>query len=379
LKRILIVAGEPSGDLRGAELISSLKEVLPQIDVVGVGGIEMLKAGARLYYNITNLAVVGFIEVLRNVGKFRKIFKLLTDKLNNDNIQAVVLIDYPGFNLRFAREAKKRNIPVIYYISPQVWAWGERRIELIKKLVNKMIVVFKFEEELYRKNGIDAEFVGHPLLDVVKPNSEPTQLKRTLGIPPEKRIIALLPGSRKREVKRHLPVMVKASKIIQNHFPQMQFLVLKSSVIKEKKIIKILRNAKLAIKIVKDKTYDCLNISEFVLTASGTATLETALMKKPMIVIYKTSFLTYLILKPLIKIPNISLVNVVAGKRIVPEFIQYRARAKPIANKAIEILSITELRLKIKRELSILRDKLGEDGASRRAAKIISEFLRGPF
>lgn len=378
MKRILIVAGEPSGDLRAAELINALREVLPQIEVVGVGGEEMLKAGAKLYYNITNLAVVGFIEVLRNLSKFRKIFKLLTEKLNTDSIDAVILIDYPGFNLRFAREVKKRNIPVIYYISPQVWAWGEERIELIKKLVNKMIVIFKFEEELYRERGIPVDFVGHPLLDSVKSNLDPAQLKTELGIPKGQRTIALLPGSRKREVLRHLPVIVKASKMIQNHFRDVQFLVLRSSAVKEKKFIKILQNTELPLKIVKDKTYDCLNISDFVLTASGTATLETALMNKPMIVIYKISLLTYLLLKHQIKIPYISLVNVVAGKRIVPEFIQYQARPRTIANKAIEILSNEKIGEDIKRELSRVREKLGKGGASRRAAEIISEFLR-PF
>lgn len=377
MKRILIVAGEPSGDLRAAELINALKEKLPQISVVGIGGVEMLKAGAKLYYDIANLAVVGFTEVLQNIGKFMKIFKFLSEKLDTDNIGAVILIDYPGFNLRFAREAKKRNIPVIYYISPQVWAWGEKRIELIKKLIDKMIVVFKFEEKLYRERGVPADFVGHPLLDTVKPSLDPAQLKRTLGIPEGHRIIALLPGSRKQEVIRHLPVMIKASKIIQNHFGNVRFLILKSSIIKEKRIIKILQNTDLPIKIVKNETYyDCLNISDFVLTASGTATLETALMNKPMIVIYKTSLLTYLILKPQIKIPHIGLVNVVARKKIVPEFIQYQARPKIIANKTIEILSNGEMTQDIKRELSQVREKLGECGASRRAAEIISKFLK---
>lgn len=379
MKRILIVAGEPSGDMRAAELINALKERLPQMVVVGIGGIEMLKAGAKLYYDIANLAVVGFIEVVQNIGKFMKIFKLLSKKLDTDNIGAVILIDYPGFNLRFAREAKKRNIPVIYYISPQVWAWGEKRIELIKKLVNKMIVIFKFEEELYREKGMPADFVGHPLLDAVKSNIDPVELKSTLGISDGQRIIALLPGSRKQEVSRHLPVMIKACKIIQNHFGNVQFLILKSSIVKEKKFIKILQNTKLPIKIVKNETYyDCLNISDFVLTASGTATLETALMNKPMIVIYKTSFLTYLILKPQIKIPHIGLVNVVARKEIVPEFIQYQARPKLIANKTIEILSSEEMTQNIKGELSQVREKLGECGANKRAAKIISEFLN-PF
>lgn len=369
-KRIIVVAGEASGDLHGANLVKALRELDPQLEFFGLGGEKMQQAGVKIFSNLVDLAVVGFVEVFKNLRKFRQIFSCILAKVNEIKPAVVILIDYPGFNLRLAREIKKRNIPLIYYISPQVWAWGGRRIRLIKQVVNKMLVVFKFEEELYKKYNIDVSFVGHPLLDVIKITKTKDETLNELGLPKNKLIISLLPGSRLKEVERHLPIMLATAKEVYQKIKDVQFLILKSATLPRELFEKHLKDS-FPLKLIEDKTYDCLNISDFALVASGTATLETAILGVPMIVIYKVSFLTWLTLKSLIKISNIGLVNVVAGRKIVPEFLQYNARAKDISRELVWLLENPKRLAQIKTDLQMVRDKLGSPGASQRAANLI--------
>ncbi len=333
----------------------------------------MQNAGIEIYCNFLDLAVVGFWEVVKNLKKFKAIFRMLCQKLDEVKPDAVILIDYPGFNLRFAREVKKRNIKLIYYISPQVWAWGKNRIELIKKLVDKMIVIFKFEEELYKTHSINAIFVGHPLLDIVKPAQEKTELLKKFGLSPDKKTIALLPGSRIVEVKRHLPIFLETCKILSKKLGNLQFVVSKSPFLPENLFSPCLNPYPLTLTPIPN-SYECIELADFVLVASGTATLETAILEKPLVVIYKTSFLTWLIAKPQIKIPYIGLVNVVAGKKIVPEFIQFGARPKRIAQKVLNLLNSPEEKT-IREDLIRIKENLGEPGATERAARIILSFI----
>ena len=404
-KKLFLIAGEPSGDLHGANLARSLKELSPNIELLGMGGEKMHAAGVRLIENITPLAVVGFTEVVKNLARFRRIFNRLTRELARQKPDAVVLIDYPGFNLRFAKEVKKRNITLIYYISPQVWAWGKGRIRTIKRLVDKMIVLFKFEEELYKKAGIPVVFVGHPLVDLVRISSSDIS-KQPPGSPEIKSegslknkpfdglTISLLPGSRKTEVQKILPIMLKTAKIISsrlnpvrsrsrfvgtafdplcqgtsNGVKNVRFLLSKSPNVKEKKFHETVKKFSLPITLAENNR--CLAEADLILVCSGTATLETALYQKPMLIIYKTSFLTALLAKFLLKIPYIGLINIVAGKKIVPEFIQYKAKPQRIAQEALELIKNRQKIEETKQELRKAILNLGQGGASKRAAEAV--------
>ena len=363
-KKIFIIAGEPSGDLHGSNLARYLKELSPNIELLGMGGEKMRAAAVRLLHNITPLAVVGFTEVVKNLARFRRIFNALTRELDKQRPDAVVLIDYPGFNLRFAKEVKKKNIPLLYYISPQVWAWGKGRIRIIKKLVDKMIVLFKFEEELYKKAEVPVVFVGHPLLDseiALKDNRSDTLT------------IALLPGSRKAEVQKILPIMLKTGKIISSHLKNVRFLISKSPNVKEKRFRQTIKKFSLPITLAENNR--CLQEADLILVCSGTATLETALYQKPMLIIYKTSFLTALLAKFLVKIPYIGLINIVAGKKIVPEFIQYKAKPQRIAKEALELIRNRQKIEETKGELRKAILNLGTAGASKRAAEVVLDSL----
>jgi len=367
-KKILIVAGEASSDLHAANLVKELKALIPSVEFFGLGGNKMQRQTVRLYANIVDLAVIGFVEVLKNIQKFKAIFKQLLREVDRLNPAMAILIDYPGFNLRLATELKKRNIPIVYYISPQVWAWGKKRINLIKKLVNQMIVIFKFEEEIYKKEKIPVSFVGHPFLDIVKADS-------TFALAAGRITFALLPGSRDGEVRRLLPIMLESARIIQDKIPNSQFLILRSSTVKEELFNQIVRHYNLPVYIFSDKTYEGLSGCDFAIIASGSATLESAILAKPFVIIYKVSWLSWLCLRVIIKTPFIGLVNIIAGRKIIEEFIQYRAQPKSIAEYIIKTLQDCRKMAILKDELLRLKLVLGERGASKRAAGIIADLL----
>ncbi len=381
-KRIMIIAGESSGDFHSASLILALKKINPEIEISGIGGQRMRAAGADIYFDISELSIIGFTDVLKNLRKIKKAFNALLEKIDATSPDAVVLVDYPGFNLKLAQELKKRKIPVIYYISPQIWAWWRGRIKTIRRFVDKMIVVFKFEEALYKDYGIDVSFVGHPLLDNAQPTLSRQDFLNRLGLSLQKRTIGIAPGSRKMEIERILPILLESAKLIKDKLPQVQFVLLKAPglarEIFESKIRKyacLPAGRNLPIALCENQTYDFLKCCDFVLVSSGTATLETAIMQKPMIIVYKVSFLNWLIAKPLIRLPFIGLVNVVAGKEVVPEFIQYKARPRLIAEKTIEILTSQAALTNVKAELEKVRKSLGSSGASQKAAQIILNTL----
>ncbi|MBU3959109.1 MAG: lipid-A-disaccharide synthase [Candidatus Omnitrophica bacterium] len=377
IKNILIVAGEASGDLHASCLVEAIKDIDPAINFFGLGGKRLKQAGVNLYFDLVSLAVIGFSEVLRNLKKFKEIFHGLLKEVDRIKPNLAILVDYPGFNLRLAGELKKRGIPIIYYISPQVWAWHKKRIMIIKRLVEHMIVIFKFEEALYKKHGIPVSFLGHPLLDIVKPCLSKEELFNRLGFNLENLTIALLPGSRKKEVNTLLPIMLKTAGLIQESLgDNIQFLILKSSATKEAIFNKIIaRYKKLSIRLLSDMTYEGLAASNFALVASGTATLETAILGVPMAILYKVSFLTWAYLKMLIKIPYIGMVNIIANQSLVPEFIQYDARPKRIASFVKTILTNPRELNRITGLLCGVKRQLGEKGASQRAAEVIINFL----
>ena len=375
-KHLIIVAGEASGDLHASRLVDSLKKISPKMTFSGLGGPLMRKSGVTLYEDLTNFAVVGFSEVLKHFGDFQKIFKMILKKIEETGPDAVVLVDYPGFNLRLARAIRQAKIKtkIIYYISPQVWAWKESRVELIKKVVDKMLVILPFEKEFYARREMDAEFVGHPLLDSIKLTQTPEHFLTSVGLSASNYTIALLPGSRKKEIERILPVMLQTARRLYSDNKKLQYLLIQAPTIAQALIEKYVKRFSLPLKIV-EQSYDAVNAAQICLVASGTATLETAILLKPMVVVYKTSFLTWALAKLLVKIPYIGLVNVVAGEKIVAECVQFNATAKKIS---AEVKSIYNDEIKIadiKLGLRKVKESLGEPGASSRAAKVIHQFL----
>lgn len=351
-----------------------IKTLDPNIQISGVGGINLANSGCEIFYNIKELAVMGLFDVLRKLPKFFKLKKIILEKINKDKPDAVILVDFSGFNLRLAK-ALNKGVAVIYYVSPQVWASRKGRINYIKKFISMMLVLFKFEEEFYRRNGIQSTCVGHPLLDLVKPSLPEQEFLEHFRISPEKKIIALLPGSRKQEVKLILPIMLKAAYLINQAFPQTQFIIAKSPNLDTQIYQNERRKFSLDIKIIDGRAYDCLSIAQASLVCSGTATLEAAISQKPFVIIYKTNLLNYLLYRPQIKIPYIGMVNIVAGKKIVPEFIQFGATPEKISESILKFLQEPAATDSLTQSLQTVKDSLGSAGAAERAAKLILDFI----
>ena len=375
IKKILIVCGEPSGDLLAGNLVSAIKNLDPNIKISGVGGINLAKAGCEIFYDIKELSVMGFFDVLKKLPKFFKLKKIILKKIETEKPGCLILVDFSGFNLRLAKAVNKR-LPTIYYVSPQVWASREGRINDIKKLISKMFVLFKFEEEFYQQRLIPTTCVGHPLIDLVKPTLEKQEFLEFFRISPDKKIIALLPGSRIQEIRLILPLMLKAAKIINKTIPQTQFIIAKAPNLDTQIYQDECRKFNLDLKVIEGRTYDCLNMAEASMVCSGTATLEAAIIQKPFLIVYKTNILNYLLYRPQLKIPYIGMVNIVAGKKIVPEFIQFNANPKKIANSILKFLQEPIAAKHLSQELAMVTNNLGAPGAAGRAAKLILELLQ---
>jgi len=371
----MVICGEPSGDLNAANLITEIIRLDPEIRISGVGGPLMQKTGATTFSDIKELSVIGLFDVIKKLPAFFSLQKLILDKIKKEKPDAVILVDFSGFNLRLAKKVN-RTIPAIYYISPQVWASRSGRIETIRKHINKMIVLFKFEEEFYKNLGIDVTFVGHPLLDIVKPTMEKSQFINQYGLSEAKTIVALLPGSRKQEIDNILPIMLKTAFYINRTLNNVQFVIAKSTQVDLNLFIPKIKEFNIDLKIIEGKTYDCLNAASFALVASGTATLETAIMQKPFFVIYKMNPLNYLLYRPQVKVPFIGMVNIVANKLIAPEFIQWQACPKKIADRALVLLKNPQNLSRMASELGEVKSLLGQNGASERAARVVLEFLK---
>ncbi|MCD4780579.1 MAG: lipid-A-disaccharide synthase [Candidatus Omnitrophica bacterium] len=367
-RHILIVAGETSGDIHAAHLVTELKKINPTFSFSGLGGPRLEAAGVEIYKDLTKLAVVGFTEVIKHYHEFKQAFDLILNKITETQAEAIILVDYPGFNLRLAKAINKK-IKVIYYISPQVWAWKKNRVFLIKKYIDKMMVIFPFEKDFYARYGIYARFVGHPLTESIRISRHRDHILQQHNLNPDQTTIGLLPGSRHKEIDRHLPIMLKTAEILQKKFPMLQFLLIKAPNMTEDILSRYLLGTILNIHSFQDDSYELRSTCHLCLVASGTATLETALLNVPMVVIYKTSFLTWLLAKLFIKIPYIALVNVVAKKKIVPEFVQYQAKPRIIAKQCEQIFSDDEATETMKKSLDWICSLLGKKEASQQAAQ----------
>ena len=374
-KKILLVAGEVSGDLHGSHLVEAIQRIEPEVQFSGVGGEGLERRGVKLLYPSHSLSVVGITEVFVKLRTILKALRGLKRSLEREKPDLVILIDFPEFNLRLAKIAHRRGIPILYYISPQVWAWRPKRIKLIAQLVRKMVVLFPFEVPLYEAAGVDVEWVGHPLLDIVKPTLPKEKAYQQFGLDPKQRTIGLLPGSRSHEVERLLPPLLTSAHLLQKEIPDLQFVIPLAPGIPKTILSSRMKNISVPVKVVEGFTYDVMNLSDLLITASGTATLEGAILRKPMIIIYKVSFPTYWIGRALIRVDHIGLVNLVAEKEIAPELIQKDVHPQRIADEALRILRDPILSRKMSESMGEVCQKLGKPGAAQRAARIVTSLL----
>jgi lipid-A-disaccharide synthase len=371
---ILIIAGEESGDIHASNLITEMLHRNPSLQFYGIGGDRLKKAGVKLMYHIKDMAFLGFFEVIQHLPFIRKVYKNLSQSLDEHHPDLVILVDYPGFNIRFAREAKKRTIPVIYYISPQIWAWNKKRINTIAQRIAKMIVLFPFEVKLYQKKGVDVSFIGHPLKDIVKPKYSRETFLNRYRLNHSHPIISLLPGSRKQEVEKLLPAMIQGVEELRKTIPQIQAIIARVGNLEKKIYSDIIKDKN--IPLITNETYDIIHHSDAALVASGTATLETAILETPMVILYKITFFSYVLGKALVKLNNFGLVNIVAGKTIVPELLQHQVIGTNLAEAIYPFLTNKKKISQAKKELKRVSTLLGSPGASKRGAEIILRILK---
>lgn len=374
----MLVAGEASGDLHGATLSRALQRQGPAWRLVGMGGPRMAEAGVRLLADTVSHAVVGAGEALSRLPRLFRAFRTLRKELMAQRPRAVVLIDFPEFNLRLARVAKRLRIPVIYFIPPQVWAWRRGRARLLARLATEILAVFPFEPRIYEAAGARVEFVGHPLLDVLPNGLSRKDARPALRVPLDATLIGLLPGSRREEAERLLPPMAEAAQRIRETIPQARFLVAAATSVDPALVERLLRNAPLELLQVRGRTYEVMAAADLLLVASGTATLEAALIGTPMVVCYRVSRLSGLIARLLIRIPWVSLANIVSGRAVVPELLQENATGVRLAEEAVSLLRNPEALKAQRLAFAQLKGALGAPGVGERAARRILEVAGYP-
>jgi lipid-A-disaccharide synthase len=376
-KKVLMVAGEASGDLHGAHLMEAIRQIDPEVRFFGIGGVNLEQKGMKILYHSQALSVVGVTEVFFKLISILKALRGLKKSLDREMPNLIILIDFPDFNFRVAKMAHQKGIPVLYYISPQVWAWRPGRVKVIAERVKKMVVFFPFEVPLYQAAGVDVEWVGHPLLDIVKPALSKEAAFKKFGLDPLRRTIGLLPGSRIHEVERLLPPLLASAHLLQKEISDLQFVIPLAPGLTKETLSPWMRNCPVPVKLTEGETYDVMNISELLIMASGTATLEAAILEKPMIIIYKISMLSSWIGRAMIRVNHIGLVNLVAGKGIAPELIQNEVNPERITEEALRILKNPSLSQQMTEEMAEMRQNLGSPGAAQRAARIVTSMLQG--
>jgi lipid-A-disaccharide synthase len=368
-KEIMLVVGEASGDMHGASLVKALLKRDPSLTFFGVAGDELQQTPFEAVFTVAKLTGMGLLELAGNIKNIIAAYRLLRRALRTRRPSLLILIDFPEFNLRLARLAKKLGVPVLYYVSPQIWAWRRGRIRQIAQAVDRMAVVFPFEVKLYERHQVPVEFVGHPLLDVVKVTQDRDVALREIGLQQGKPVIALLPGSRRKEIAHHLPVMVDAATQLKR-IQRAQFFCVRANTLERTELQKELNRAGFVIPIVEAGRYDAVNAADLVWAASGTATLETALLEKPMIVVYRVSWITYWLARLLVNVKYIGIANIIAGKPIVPELVQSELSAERLVRESQAILNDHDARQGMIANLSQLRGQLGSPGAANRVAEL---------
>ncbi|HZR83075.1 MAG TPA: lipid-A-disaccharide synthase [Candidatus Binatia bacterium] len=372
-KRVLVVAGEASGDLRGAELVAALRTLVPDVEVFGVGGEHLRSAGVEILVDAAELSTMGFTELFSRAGAILTSFRTVRDAIDGragrPRPDLVILIDFPDFNLRLAKVAKQAGVPVLYYVAPQVWAWRRYRVKQLARRVDRLAVVFPFEEEIYR--GLTrVDFVGHPALETVRATRSAEETRAKYGLPPGYPLVTLLPGSRAAEVESLLPTMFRAIDVLRGTVE-----VDVAVALAHERLRRLVEPISGRTPVVSGDTYNLIAAADLVLCASGSATLETALLERPMVLMYRLSPLTYALARLLVRVPFIGMPNLILGKRAVPELVQGEVRPSRIAAEARAILCDPARAAAMRADLATVRARLGEPGAARRAAEIAAEML----
>lgn len=375
---LFFIAGENSGDLHGSNLLKALRRQYPAIKAVGLGGPQLKAAGMKLRFNmLRELAIIGIVGVIKNFRTIHRVFTQTENYLKRHRPDAIILIDYAGFNIRMAARARRLGIPVIWYISPQIWAWHKERITTLAKVVDLMLVIFPFETGLYRAKGVEVVHVGHPLFDVIKLDQTKEEVYEEFGLDPTRPLITIVPGSRSREVSDFLGIMLNGARRYAEISPETQFAVIRATTIDQEDIEKIIEREELPFKvtIVDRKRYNMRRHADFSWVKSGTSTLEAAILGAPHLIVYKVNFLTWVIGKQLFTISFIGLPNIVAGSLIVPELLQDEFTPMNLAEQTAFYMQNPEEYSRMVRDLDKVRDALGEPGASDKAARAILDTL----
>ena len=370
MTKILISAGEVSGDLHAASVTKAIKELEPSAEVFGMGGDALRAAGGEVLFDIKDHGVMGFVEVVKKlpaIYKLRSDFAKVMDERKPD---CLLIVDYPGFNMRLAKVAQEKNIPVVSYIAPSAWAWHKSRAKTMAKLATKIASIFPFEYDVYKEAGADIEFVGHPLIDIVKPSMSKEAACEKFGKKSGDILILLLPGSRKMEIERLLPTILQGAKLIQAKIPNVKFIMPRASSISKEVLEAKIKEVGIEVKITEGDNYDVMSIADLALATSGTVTLEAALCGLGAVILYKSSAISFTIAKHVVNIPNIGLPNIVAGRKILPELLQDDCTPEVIAKEAVQLLQ-KDCFAKMQEDLKEVKAKLGEAGAGKRVAELV--------
>ena len=370
MAKILISAGEASGDIHAAAVTAALKKIDSAIEVFGMGGDALRAAGGEVLFDIKDHGVMGFVEVIK---KLPDLFKLRSDfarVMDERKPDCLVVVDYPGFNMKLAKVAHDKGIPVVSYIAPSAWAWNKGRAKNVAKIVDKVACIFPFEYDVYEEAGAPVEFVGHPLLDIVHPAMERAEAEAWAGKEAGHPLVLLMPGSRLMEIEKMLPTLLEGAKLLKKQLPEVQFAMPRAGTIPLELLQSKIKASGLEIKITEGHNYDLFSVADLALATSGTVTLEAALCGLPSVIVYRTSALNAFIARRVINIPNIGLPNIVAGRQILPELLQEDFTPANVANTAVELLA-PERRPQLEADLAFMKARLGEPGAVKRVAQLI--------
>lgn len=375
-KHIVFIAGEESGDIHAAVAIKQLKTAYPNIKISGIGGQHMHEAGAELIYDLARFGVTGATEVIRHLNVIRKAFKSIKKHLKDHKPDLLVLVDYPGFNLRLAHYAKKKlELKILYYISPQIWAWKAKRIHQIKKNIDMMAVILPFEKAIYEHAEVPVSFVGHPLVEKIAAIADTESQRIALKLPLNAKIIALLPGSRSNEIEQHIPILRDTALHLNQLYPELRFIIPIARTISHEQVTRYFGNTNLPLTFISGQALNCMAAADFVIVASGTASLECALLEKPMCIIYKSSFLTYLIAVKLIKVKFLGLCNLLSNKMIIPEFLQYDCNSQELSKYITQFINDPTQSKKMCSQLATLKESLSSKKADSSLFNLIESQL----
>ena len=372
-RRLLVSCGEPSGDHYAGELVRHLRERTAPIDVFGLGGDRLRSQDARLVAHVSELAVVGLVEVLRHLGRLRAVFQSVLAEVDREPPALAVLVDYAGFNLRLAKQLRRRGIPVVYYVSPQLWAWRRGRMRTVRDSVEHMIVIFPFEERFYREAGVRVTFVGHPLVELARPAPDPGAFLTEQGLDPRRPVLAVLPGSRQQEIAYNLPPIAAALRILSTERPELQPALAVAPGLGHEAIRAALGN--LPVPMITGETHALMGAAAAGIVASGTATVEAALLDLPSVVVYRLSPVSYFLGGPFVHVPHYAMANLIAGRRVLTELIQGDFQPAAVAREVGRLLDDTAHRAAVKAGLAEVRAVLGRPGASARAAEVVTRVL----